>query len=183
MKKIFAMAVALIAAVTVNAQSLTDNYQKIYAGFETLGVFESSVDALKGFNVGYAYGINLTGHNQPLFLEVGAEYSFLSLDDVKEKDHSLLVPLHVTWKFGNEKFAVAPFAGESLHFHLSHTIDGVSIFDGDGANRFQATFDLGVNFVISSHLELGYRYQLSELKFVDNGNNDYRNNFTIGYIF
>jgi len=185
MKKIFAMAVALIAAVTVNAQSLTDNYQKIYAGFETLNVFDSSADALKGFNVGYAYGINLTGHNQPLFLEVGAEYSFLSydVDILKEKDHSLLVPLHVTWKFGNEKFAVAPFAGESLQFHLSHTMNDVSIFDGEGAHRFQATFDLGVNFVISSHLELGYRYQLSEMKFVDNNNNDYRNNFTIGYIF
>jgi len=41
MKKIFAMAVALIAAVTVNAQSLTDNYQKIYAGFETMNFFDN----------------------------------------------------------------------------------------------------------------------------------------------
>jgi len=125
-----------------------------------------------------------------LFLEVGAEYSYLTVSGtvisgatVTETDHSLSVPLHVTWKFGNEKFAVATFAGESLLFHLSHKSGDLDVLEQNGVNRFQATFDLGVNFVIANHLELGYRYQISELKFIDVSNNNYTNNFTIGYLF
>lgn len=186
MKKFFAMAVALIAAITVQAQDLTDNYQKVYAGFQTNAAFDSNVDALKGFDLGYAYAFNITGHNIPLFLEVGAEYSYLQRTDhdIKFKDHSLQIPLNISYKFGNEKFSVAPFVGEALKVHMSTKIEDQSVFDDDSnAKRFQAYLNLGVNFVIASHVQIGYRYQLSEIKFQDGTNNDYSNNITIGYVF
>lgn len=193
MKKIFAMAVALIAAVSVQAQDLTDNYQKIYAGFMNNQFFDADgADSWKGFNLGYAYAFNITGHNAPLFLEVGAEYSYVSWDEIK--DHSLQIPLNVTYKFGNEKFSVAPFIGEALRVRMS-TKDAIgSVFDDDRTyNRVQAYLNLGVNFVINSHIQIGYRYQLSETKFagdvtvngvkVNDPKNDYTNNITIGYVF
>lgn len=202
MKKFFAMAVALIAAVTVQAQDLTDNYQKIYAGFSSGKTFDAEIDAYKGFNVGYAYAFNITGHNVPLFLEVGAEYSYMSttlksdLGDAKWKDHSLQIPLNITYKFGNENFSVAPFIGEAIKFHLSNKIEDQSVFEDSDYNRVQAYLNLGVNFVIARHWQIGYRYQLSETKFEaektltvggvtvkNDPKNDYTNNITIGYVF
>lgn len=199
MKKILAMAVALIAAVTVNAQDLTDNYQKIYAGWHNFKAFDapSEVEAMNGFNIGYAYAFNITGHNAPLFLEVGAEYGFLK--DSESKINTLSIPLNVAYKFGNESFAVVPYIGESLRTYLSATVDGNSLYDGDNApNRVQAVFNAGVNFVISSHFTIGYRFQASETTFAskveiknasgdvvasNDPKNDYTNCITVGYTF
>lgn len=183
MKKIFAMAVALIAAVTVQAQDLTDNYQKIYAGWMNLTDYISGADAASGFNVGYAYGINITGHNKPLFLEVGAEYSYLKKEEFK--DNTLQIPLNITWKFGNENFSVAPYVGEALRIHMSTKIGDQDVFDFDKSNRVQAALNLGVNFTIKNCINIGYRYQLSEMKLVDQDGckNDMTNNVTIGYVF
>lgn len=192
MKKIFAMAVALIAAVSVNAQDLTDNYQKVYAGFTTYNLnddWSGMKDfTTKGFQVGYAYAFNITGHNVPLFLEVGAEFNYGSTKitrpdalvpsediDITMKAGNVAVPVNITYKFGNENFTVAPFVGEALRIWTNMSFDNdenvYSVFDESDMkkgwntsttfNRVQAVFNAGVNFTIKQHLLIGYRFQMS----------------------
>lgn len=182
------MAVALIAAVSVQAQDLTDNYQKIYAGWTNFKVFDrSEAKALNGFNLGYAYAFNITGHNAPLFLELGAEYAYMTATDGGEtaKYHSAQIPLNITYKFGNENFSVAPFIGESLRFNMTYKQGDSDLMDDENAQTVQPLFNCGVNFVIGGHLQIGYRFQASNIKLVDNdrNKNDFSNNISVGYVF
>lgn len=202
MKKIFAMAVALIAAVSVQAQDLTDNYQKIYAGFTTYNLDESGFKdyTTNGFQVGYAYAFNISGHNIPLFLEVGAEFNYGS----KEKDGTTLtasniaLPINVTYKFGNENFAVAPFIGEALRVWTAISTEAggnkINWFDEDKGDftRVQAVFNAGVNFTIKEHVLIGYRFQVSTTSVEPDvkigtrefkGKSDMAHSISVGYVF
>ena len=210
MKKIFALfALMMVTVMGAKAQDLTDNYQRIYAGYTTYNLDESKQGindyTTQGFQVGYAYAFNITGHHAPLFLELGAEFNYGS----KEKDgvtfsgSNVAIPLNITYKFGNENFSVAPFVGEGLRVWTSMKADNgtktLNMFDenenpfGESFTRVQAVLNAGVNFTIKQHLLIGYRFQVSttsvEPKVEVGGvtvldqKSDMAHSITVGYVF
>ena len=172
MKKILAIVMAMAVIVSPSAQSLTDNYNKIYAGWNSMGFEDTDADNLNGFNVGYAYAFNITGHAVPLFLEVGAEYNYVShdYDGNKNKASNVTIPVLVTYKFGNEKINFAPFLGEGICCWTTLKDGDIDCFDikdskGDKVfNRVQALFYAGFNIGFAKHFNVGYRYAYSETK-------------------
>lgn len=190
MKKIFTLiALMMVTVMGAKAQDMTDNYSRIYAGFNALA-FEHAPENHYGFGVGYAYGANITGHNLPMFIELGGEYAYVSSDKLNEKFHSLAVPVNFTYKFGNEKFAVAPFIGETFRVGLSYdapvlavvTEKTSSIYDDPvNAHRFTAHFSFGCNFTIAQHYNIGWRTMIAE-SYIGN-DTDYSSLFSVGYVF
>lgn len=182
MKKIFALfALMMVTVMGVKAQDLTDNYQRIYAGFNNFA-FDDAEKSLKGFGLGYAYGANITGHNVPLFIEGGLEYAYVSNSDVEQKFHSLALPFNFTYKIGNEKFSVAPFIGETFRFGLSYKFLGESIYDEPlNDSRFTAHFSFGANITIAQHFNLGWRTMISHSHIAST--KDWSSLFSVGYVF
>lgn len=194
MKKIFTLiALAMVSVMGAKAQDITDNYNRIHAGFSTF-CFEKQ-DNLMGFNAGYTYGINITGENMPMFVEVGGEYNFVTLtkDNVETTFHAVQVPVNVTYKFGNEDFNVAPFLGESFRVGTSFKDGGVDVYESEALDysRFCAYFNAGVNFNIM-HFTIGYRFMMSNgsmqpkvtIGNITKGNKaDYNNLFYVAYCF
>lgn len=208
MKFLKTLALAAIAFVSVSAakaQDLTDNYSRIYAGYSMMKFPKATGaiidEAFNGFAVGYSYGFNITGHNAPVFLEVGAEYNFLSCtkDPYDAKFHAINVPIDFSYKFGNEDFAVAPYIGQTLRFGLSFENGKYDLFEDDlerwvmGYSHFSVYGNVGVNFTIKSHYSIGYRFMFCESSMVpemSKGNvttqesaKDNNHFITIGYTF
>ena len=171
MKKSILLLVALVATLqsSLFAQSITDDYSRFYAGLSL--VFADDVDGVadKGANVGWLYAFNPTRGRVPLFLQAGGEviYERDSEDDVTEDLVCLAVPLNVSYKLGNDRFNVEPFAGVNFRFnvygHGNSTRNGVfdlNYFDmwpSDlNARRFQFGANLGLN-VNYLHASLGLR--------------------------
>ena len=183
MKKIFALfALMMVTVMGVKAQDLTDNYQRIYAGFNNF-TLDGADDYLKGFGVGYAYGANITGHNVPLFIEGGLEYAYVANSEIgDQKFHTLALPFNLTYKIGNENFSVAPFIGETFRFGLSYEIAGLNMYDdGSDASRFTAHFNFGANITIAKHFNLGWRTMMSHSHI--GSVKDWSNLFSVGYVF
>ena len=183
MKKIFTLiALMMVTVMGAKAQDMTDNYSRIYAGFNALA-FEHADENNYGFGVGYAYGINVTGQNLPMFIEGGLEYAYAACDKYNEKFHSLNVPVNFTYKFGNEKFSVAPFIGETFRVGLSYTYgtNDINAYDADNAHRFTAHFSFGCNFTIAQHFNIGWRTMVAESYVAKD--QDYSSLFSVGYVF
>ena len=197
MKLIKMMAIAAAAFVTfssVKAQDINDDYIRVYAGFNGFDIIDADMAAMNGFMIGGEYNLNVTNHQMPLFLSAGLEYSYNAdtnnnLGIKTEKSfHALNIPVNVSYKFGNEKFQVSPFVGQSFRTGLSfkYKVDGKehSAYDADDANRFQLMLNAGVGLFFKK-FSLTYRYMLSEIKIssAKGADNDYSNSLAIGYSF
>lgn len=127
------------------------------------------------FSAGLEYSYNADTNNN---LGIKTEKSF----------HALNIPVNVSYKFGNEKFQVSPFVGQSFRTGLSfkYKVDGKehSAYDADDANRFQLMLNAGVGLFFKK-FSLTYRYMLSEIKIssAKGSDNDYSNSLAIGYSF
>ena len=191
--KILAIAAAAFVSVSVaKAQDLTDDYTRVYAGYHNFG-FKDADFTQSGFIIGGEYNLNVTNHEQPLFLGAGLEYQYTthSENSVSQTFQALSIPVNVSYKFGNEQFQVSPYIGQSFRFGLSHKIDGggktINLYDDNDNHRFQLMLNLGINFEYNK-FSLGYRYQLSETKMGSDhdgykANPDYNHSITVGYSF
>ena len=210
MKKIFSiLAVALIALTGAKAQDLTDNYARLYAGYNSFAFTTSGAETLNGFQLGGAYAFNVTGHKLPLFVEAGLEYNMFSKSG-DNSFHAISLPVNATYKFAvNDDFTITPYAGLIWRFGLSMKSNGVDQFETrksketgltnwEGLHRVVGLFDLGVNFTIMQHYTVGYRYSRSvnsmvhEFETTDlqgnvlakvTGDPDVSHAITIGYVF
>lgn len=192
------VATALVSFSTVQAQDMTDDYTRAYAGFNGMGYFDVDNAFQNGFIIGGEYNLNVTNHQMPLFLGLGLEYQFGTYS-VEENGvergstlHALSLPINVSYKFGNEKFQVSPFVGQSVRLGLSYKgkengkdFDIYDVKDPkvtDKANRCQLLLNAGVSFFFNK-FALTYRYQVSEIKITSDSNADYCNSLSIGYCF
>lgn len=186
------VATALVSFSTVHAQDMTDDYTRAYAGFNGMGYFDVDNAFQNGFIIGGEYNLNVTNHQMPLFLGLGLEYQFgtYSVEENGVKRgatlHALSLPINVSYKFGNEKFQVSPFVGQSVRMGLSYKAkkDNVesNVYDAKEANRCQLMLNAGVSFLFNK-IAITYRYQVSEIKLTSDDNADYCNSLSIGYCF
>ena len=174
--KVMALAaVAFVSATVANAQEIGDSHSRVYAGYNVFNFFDGG-DNLNGFLVGYEYDFNCSGRQTtPLFLTGGLEYTYNTKESLNL--HTLAVPVNLKYVFGNEKFAVAPYVGQSFRFGLSS-----QFYDFDSTTRFQIMFNGGLNFEFGKW-DFGYRFQVAELKMATGGNSDYNHSFMLGYKF
>lgn len=161
-----------------------DEYQK---AIDNSGLSEK----LNAFSIGYNRAINLTP-STPLYLEVGAalQYAFYS-DEATEKDHyeevtlkytanmlTAKVPVSLLYHIDipNSDFAIEPFVGIDFKYNILGSVKQKltkinNIFDkkkcdGHPANRFQAGWHVGANFVYKKAF-IGISYGQDFSKFHD----------------
>lgn len=185
-------ATAFVSFSSVQAQEMTDDYIRAYVGFNGMGYMDVDNSFQNGFIIGGEYNLNVTNHQKPLFLGLGLEYQFGTYN-VEENGvergatlHALSLPINVSYKFGNEKFQVSPFVGQSVRMGLSYKskLQGkdYNIYDNKEANRCQLLLNAGVSFLFSK-FAITYRYQVSEIKISSDDKADYCNSLSIGYCF
>lgn len=152
--KLFFMAIiAMCSVVCAKSQSITVNYSRVHAGYEIFS-FEMFEESASGFNVGYDYAFNITGHRIPLFVELGVEYAmaFKESTTLGRVD----IPLSITYKLACSKdFAIAPLAGIDANFNVISDVDGTDIRN---VHKVQAGWHAGLNIVLFNKLSVGYRY-------------------------
>lgn len=175
--KVMALAaVAFVSASVANAQEIGDSHSRVYAGYNGFDVFGEGDNFMNGFLVGYEYDFNCSGRQTtPLFLTGGLEYTMNSREDITT--HTLAVPVNLKYVFGTEKFAVAPYVGQSFRFGLSS-----DFYDLLETNRFQIMLNAGLNLEFGKW-DIGYRFQLAEIKMFDGGKSDYTQGIMLGYKF
>lgn len=178
MKKIKVLALAVVALLSgfaASAQSINDNYSRVYAGYNNFS-FEDEDFSMNGFLVGYEYNWNIAAHHYPVFLGVGLEYLYATdtEDGTELTFHSLGMPVLVSYKFTYGDCSMAPFIGQSARIGLAFDAENggksISYYDeikGEGGtdvgdfSRFQLLFNVGANFWYKNFC-LGYRFQVSE---------------------
>ena len=175
--KVMALAaVAFVSASVANAQEIGDSHSRVYAGYNISDIGMS----MQGFAVGYEYDFNCSGRQTtPLFLTGGLEYSMNSREG--STIQRLDIPVNLKYVFGSEKFAVSPFVGQSFRFGLAGDIYNDDIMV-ETASRFQIMFNAGLNFDFGKW-DLGYRFQVSEIKMFSYGDADFNHCFMLGYKF
>lgn len=62
------VATALVSFSTVQAQDMTDDYTRAYAGFNGMGYFDVDNAFQNGFIIDGEYNLNVTNHQMPIFL-------------------------------------------------------------------------------------------------------------------
>lgn len=152
-------------------------------------------DKLNAFSIGYNRAINLTP-STPLYLEIGAalQYAFYSdeVDHLKYTGNMLTakVPVSLLYHVAipNSDFAIEPFAGIDFKYNIIGTakrevtykyygetkkdedkLDNIfdkKDCDGHQANRFQAGWHVGANFVYKKAF-IGISYGQDFSKFHD----------------
>ena len=171
--KVMALAaVAFVSASVANAQEIGDSHSRVYAGYNISDIGMS----MQGFAVGYEYDFNCSGRQTtPLFLTGGLEYSMNSREG--STIQRLDIPVNLKYVFGSEKFAVSPFVGQSFRFGLAS-----DFYDLLETNRFQIMLNAGLNLEFGKW-DIGYRFQLAEIKMFDGGKSDYTQGIMLGYKF
>ena len=186
--KTLAVALLMAAALTASAQKFsltdTDDYSRLdlLPNLADPIYYDHGLHATShmapGIGIGYLFGINVTGHSLPLFLEVGPEVNYNvrfeevdTWDDASgkptEEDFTTRmlnvgVPLNVVYKVRfTDAISLAPFAGLNAKFNLlaSTYRDGKEIADSfdDGANRFQMGWNAGVG-IYFNRFYVGQRF-------------------------
>ena len=182
-----------------------DEYQK---AIDNSGLSEK----LNAFSIGYNRTINLTP-SAPLYLEIGAalQYAFYS-DEVYHLKYTgnmltAKVPVSLLYHVAipNSDFAIEPFAGIDFKYNIIGTAKAKSeetynnktykdeekidnIFDkkdcdGHQANRFQAGWHVGANFVYKKAF-IGISYGQDFSKFHDDIDLKFKTlSATLGYRF
>lgn len=205
MKKITLIIAAIAALFSTNANAQlkndTEGYQRYEASF-VAQKFDWGHDAetkLKGFELGYINGINLTT-KLPLFLELGGQLTWTHANDdimvgeIKHTFMSLAIPVNAAYKLAfasSETVTIVPFIGPNFKFNLI----GKEKYDGekfsylskddmgdDRAKRFQVGMNLGVGVNINKTLYIGYHFQPDFADYLD-GVKAKTNYITVGVNF
>lgn len=161
----------------------TDNYSRLDLSlvsqqpvYASDGVTAWSTHNLQGVGVGYLFGINVTGHHLPLFLEVGPECSFTrrseeidywdiqlnkTSDEVNTQLLSLSTPLDLSYHCRlNDDVVLAPAVGLQAKVNLLAKVSSegetTNLLDGE-ARRFQLGWNLGCGLYYN-RLYLGLRF-------------------------
>lgn len=155
--------------------------QPVYSGH---GVSAMSSHSLYGAGISYLYGINVTGHRMPLFVEVGPECSFARRseeidywdgstmtmhDEIDTRILTLGTPINLSYQYRlSDNVMVAPSAGLNAKVNLmaktrskGATID---LFDMD-AHRFQLGWNAGCGIYLD-RLYLGLSYTADITPFI-----------------
>lgn len=172
----------------------TDNYRRLtfslnmaqptLSGRISGSDFRSSdiEDMMFGAGIGYLFGINITGHNLPLFLELGPEvnYTFNAIEDKYYDEKTWLhflnvgTPVDVAYRLRlSESISLAPFGGLDVRVNAMALATGddytASYFDSDDfeptANRFQLGWNVGMGFYFGKFY-LGYRFNSDIIPFM-----------------
>jgi len=134
----------------------------------------SDEDMFYGLGIGYLFGINITGHHAPLFLELGPEVNVLGKvredyyhgDDLWVMMVSLNTPLNLSYKLRfSDKISLAPYVGLNFRLNLAYMgyLDDESydFFDKDEYGSVPERFQLGLNVGVGAyfnHFYVGLRY-------------------------
>lgn len=132
---------------------------------------DDSGDTFYGIGIGYLFGINITGHKIPLFLEVGPEVNYMTRKDKADSKYvddswyhllSVNTPLNVAYKLKvGDNITLAPFAGLTARINiLAMSVDDeetYNAFDDGNAKRFQLGFNAGFGAYFN-RFYVGYRY-------------------------
>lgn len=156
MKKLLFTIIVFMSMLLTNVKAqidITDNYSRLYASYINMGLSESSLSK-HGAMAGYTYGINV-GYT-PLFVELGAEYLWVTGDD--ENIHMANIPLSLAYKLGNDYVNIAPTAGVDAHFNIAYFYDGESY--SDYLTVFQGGWHAGATINIGN-FSIGYKYTRS----------------------
>lgn len=137
MKKFLSIAIAALLACTAHAQ----DYNRVTVGFQSLDLHNNtnitsiaSEGTMDGFKVGYTHGFSL-GKETPLFLEVGADFSYnISSSEVtylsspltgvqydrRNTTCGITVPVSLGYKFSFQNgMWLEPYAGVNMKVNLS----------------------------------------------------------------
>lgn len=144
------------------------------------------------FSIGYSQAFPLVADN-PLFLEagLGAQYTFYTEDEngtyegysAKAEETfnmwSLKLPVNLLYKFelGTNGFSLAPYAGLSLRYNISATLEEKVTIEGESAkekldlfknsdmggsdytwNRFQIGWQVGMKAIVNKAFMIGIAY-------------------------
>lgn len=190
--KIIAALLLAAATLPVSAQSSnTDNYSRLdlhlilsNPEFEGHGVYLTDSHVQYGIGLHNVYGINLTGHKLPLFLEIGPEvnytykyeevdnwdFEYLYTEEIETRRLSVGTPIDVAYKFRlSDAIAISPYAGINVKYNvLAATYYDDIKFDDfeDGANRFQLGWNIGFGFYFGKFY-LGHRYSEDITPFIE----------------
>lgn len=130
-----------------------------------------SGDTFYGIGIGYLWGINITGHKLPLFVELGPDVNYMVRKDDAEYEYyddswyhllSVNTPLNVAYKLKvGDNITLAPFVGLTARINiLAMSVDDeetYNAFDDGNAKRFQLGFNAGVGAYFN-RFYVGYRY-------------------------
>lgn len=167
--------------LSVSAQSTdvsTQNYSRLSLSYaitqpviSTSGISSVSTHNLYGMSVGYLYGINVTDHRLPLFLEVGPECSYVRRSDEIDywEDNFLLsqeetrtqlltfsTPINLAYMHPlSDALMLAPSAGLNAKVNLT-------------AHRFQLGWNAGCGIYLHRYY-LGLRYTADFTSFMSQG--------------
>lgn len=176
MKKVFFIAVAMVVAMSANAQfsnggNSSDeikNFSEVYFqyGPHSLSMDGHTKSGYNGFTLGYNKAISIMS-TQPLYLKAGGNvrYTKYSDNDYKENLIAVNIPLSIAYDFNipNSDFTLEPYAGLNCDIYAwgeakEKGWDAEDIFSGDGApSRFQLGWHIGAN-VAFRQVFLGFQY-------------------------
>ena len=184
---LFLSALCLISKAQTADPEL-DNYSRLDVSYVSqqpvdieAGIPLVSNHSLTGVSLAYTFGINVTGHSTPLFLEVGPDISYTQRtdevdiwydafsvvhEDVKMQILSLGTPLNLTYRLPlSDAFVLAPSAGLNAKLNLlAKTSSGGETADllDHGAKRFQLGCNAGCGIYYGRYyLGLQYAYDLT----------------------
>jgi len=164
-KNFILLLLILSAAISVNAQDVTDNYSRVYASFG-IQKMKDQTDSDKGFQIGYLSGLNITGNNTPLFFQLGAELNLVtySEDESRETLMNLAVPANLSYKIAfSDNISIEPFAGLNLRLNMVGKLTAddndyeLDYFDDLDAKRIQFGINVGASLNFNN-ISLGYRF-------------------------
>lgn len=180
-KLIFVSAIALSSSL-VSAQDISRGFTRIYGGAAFMNMQDADSDETdKGFQIGVARYFNLAGGNLPVYLQLGAEYNYLTYSDTedgiegKETVANIAIPVNLVYRFGFEHNAFMEFsAGPNFRINttgklkVSNSYDSATLdfFDDFEARRFQFGLNAGVALTFS-RVSLAYRFNPDLMDYVD----------------
>ncbi len=168
------------------------------------GITSVSTHNLYGMNVGYLFGINVTDHRLPLFLEVGPEGSYvrrteeieywgdsylISQEEINTQLLTFSSPINLAYLYRiTDALVLAPSAGLNAKLNLvaNNRVKGETFdfFDQD-AHRFQLGWNAGCGIYLHRYY-LGLRYTADITSFLSQRQlkEKYQNvDFSIGLRF
>lgn len=200
-----------VAGQTKTVDSDMQNYSRLNFSFaitqpvtSSHGVTSVSTHNLYGMNVGYLFGINLTDHRLPLFLEVGPEGSYvrrteeidywddlylINQEEISTQLLSISSPINLAYLYRlTDNLVLVPSAGLNAKLNLvaNNRVKGETfdLFDQD-AHRFQLGWNAGCGIYLHRYY-LGLRYTADITSFLSQRQlkEKYQNiDFSIGLRF
>ena len=173
-KKLFFVSAIALSSTLVFAQEPGSSFGRIYGGVAFMKEKEADSDtnADKGFQLGIARYIHLTGNQSALYLQLGAEFNRVTYSETvegikaKETLANIAIPINFVSRFNLENDMALEFlAGPNIRLNtvgklkMSNSYDSATLdfFDDLEAKRFQFGLDVGVGLSFS-RISIAYRF-------------------------